>query len=83
MVTTDAAAPSSFGEMGVIVSGEGVDESVGSRGRRRRERREWRGGRRSNVWGDGRVFAVVDLGVRVVAIGIVGEMSRRRWKRDS
>ncbi len=82
-MTTDAAAPIPLGEMGVIVSGEGVDESVGLLGRRRRERREWRGGRRSNVRGDGRVFAAVGLGVRVVAMGIVGEVSRRGWKGDS
>lgn len=59
--------------MDVAVSGEGVNESVGSRGRRRRERRAWRGGRRSNVWGGGRVVPTgVELGVGVVAIGILG-----------
>ncbi len=59
----------------MAVSEEGVEASVGSRGRRSRESREWRGGRRSNVWGGGRVvFTAVGVGVRVVAIGILGEI---------
>lgn len=58
----------------MAVSGEGVEGSVGSRERRRRARREWSGGMRSNVWGGGReVSAAVGLGGRVVAIGIVGK----------
>ena len=42
----------SLGEMGAVVSGEGVVPSREG-GRRRRERRAWRGGRMSKSWGGG------------------------------
>lgn len=67
----DAAVLSSFGERGVIVLDEGVEGSLGSRGRRRRERSAWRGGRRSNVCGGGRVEGVVFEGMRAVGAGDV------------
>lgn len=65
----DAAVARSLGERGAVavVSGEGV---VPSRecGRRRRERRAWRGGRMSKRWGGGRV----EGGGGDVAVGMMG-----------
>lgn len=58
-----------------MVSGEGVEGSVGD-GKRRRERRAWRGGRMSKIWGGGRaglVVAVEEGGI--VAMGILARDS--------
>ena len=63
----DAAVARSLGERGVLASGEGVRPSVEG-GRRRRARREWRGGRMSNSCGGGRVSEVGG----VVAVGMMG-----------
>ena len=53
----DAAVARSLGDSGVVLSGVGVRPSVeGGRRRRRRERREWRGGRMSKSWGGGSVL---------------------------
>ncbi len=62
----EAAVVRSLGDMGVVASDEGVRPSAEG-GRRRRERREWRGGRMSKSWGGGRVEGVDGL----VAVGIM------------
>ena len=51
----DAAVARSLGDSGVVLSGVGVRPSVEG-GSRRRERREWRGGRMSKSWGGGSVL---------------------------
>ena len=59
----------SLGERGAVVSGDGVRPSAEG-GRRRRESREWRGGRMSNNCGGGSVDGVGG----VVAVGMVGSV---------
>lgn len=62
----DAAVARSLGDMGAIVSGEGVVPSREG-GSTRRERRAWRGGRMSKSCGGGSV----EEGGGDVAVGIM------------
>lgn len=62
----EAAVARSLGESGLVASAEGVRPSAGG-GRRRRESREWRGGRMSNTCGGGSVEEVGG----VVAVGMM------------
>lgn len=66
----EAAVARSLGESGVVVSGVGVRPSVEG-GRRRRERREWRGGRMSKSWGGGSVL-VDDVGMMWSVRSVMG-----------
>lgn len=63
----EAAVARSLGDRGVVVSGDGVRPSADG-GSRRRESREWRGGRMSNSCGGGSVSAAGGL---AVAVGMV------------
>lgn len=83
----EAAVARSLGDMGVVVSGEGVRGSTrGEEGRRRRVRREWRGGRRSKSWGGGRgVVVAVGMVCGGFVFEIVGrqrKMLRSKWEDD-
>ena len=63
----EAAVARSLGDKGVFVSDDGVRPSADG-GRRRRESREWRGGRISNNCGGGSVSVA---GALVIAVGMI------------